>query len=284
MAQVMQALAASIEADWRALVELQGDACFWLDASGCIRREHGIWPRSAADSERVRESHVGKLLAEVLPASVAASLRALCACASQGSGLRWTADMGGSRREYELRAVALTGNRWLVTARELTVLADPILESECARLRSRVATLEMRLQRVQDERAMFAARLTEEVERAARRADPVSVVRLELHELAHYGQKFGDPASLEVLGTVDQALRRDARAGDLVARWNDSGFAMLLPNTDRSAARLVAERHQRGIGAIHWPHQDIGVRVGLATLWHDASDPDDLLQKSAPSH
>lgn len=282
MAQVMQALAAHIEADWRALVALQGDACLWLDASGCIRREHGVWPRSAAAAEQLQGSLVGRLLGDILPGSVVASLRALCASGGQGPGLRWTADMSGARREYELRAVALAGNRWLVLARELMVLADPILESECARLRSRVADLEARLQRALDERAMFAARLAEEVERAARRADPVSVVRLELHDLATYGQKFGDPASLEVLGTVDQALRRDARAGDLVARWNDDGFAMLLPNTDRSAARLVAERHQRGIGAIRWPHEDIGVRVGLATLWHDASSPDDLLQKSAP--
>jgi hypothetical protein len=46
----------------------------------------------------------------------------------------------------------------------------------------------------------------------------------------------------------------------------------------------VAERHQRGVGAISWPHADIDVRVGLATLWRDANSPEELLRKSQPVH
>lgn len=273
-------LAAAVEADLIALVRLQGDACLWLDANLTVRRELGIWP----GSQRGGASLVGRPLAQLLPPAVFERLRAQCSGAAGGSDVRWSADAGATRREYALRASALSGQRWLVVARELSVLADPLLESECQRLRMRVMDLEQRLQAALDEQAMFATRLKEEVERAARRADPVSVVRLDLHDLASYGRQYGSEATVVVLGTVDQALRRDARAGDFVARWEQCGFALLLPNTDRQSARLVAERHQRGVGAISWPHADIDVRVGLATLWRDANSPEELLRKSQPVH
>ena len=198
--------------------------------------------------------------------------------------MRWHSGQGDLTREYLLRAVGLDRNRWLVVAREMPVAADHLLADECSRLRARISDLEQRLQRAANDQAMFAARLKEELGRAARRADPVSVVRLELHDLTAYGQRFGSDASLQVIGTVDQTLRRDVRAGDFLARWDTCGFAMLLPNTDRPSARLVAERHQRGVGAISWPHAQIDVRVGLATLWRDANDPEELMLKSRPVH
>jgi diguanylate cyclase (GGDEF)-like protein len=193
-------------------------------------------------------------------------------------------DSSAAARELELRACRLPGDRWALVAREVISLADRILAAECARLRSRVAALEERLRVAINERELFRVRLNEEVERAARRADPVSVMRLELHDLPAYGQRFGSEAIDTVLGTVDQSLRRDVRAGDFLARWDPQGFALLLPNTDAQAARLVAERHQRAVGAIRWPHDDIDVRVGTATLWRDANDPDELLRQSHPVH
>lgn len=270
-------LAAAVEADLMALVRLQGDACLWLDSSATIRRELGNWPRA----EQGPALLVGRSIAELVPASVFERLQAQCAGTSDGVDIHWSANAGGINREYQLRASLLSGQRWLVVAR---VLADPMLESECKRLRTRVMDLEQRLQVTLNGQAMFAARLKEEVERAARRADPVSVVRLEMHDLATYGDHYGADATVAVLGTVDQVLRRDARAGDFLARWDRFGFAMVLPNTDRQAARLVAERHQRGVGGISWPHADIDVRVGLATLWRDANSPEELLLKSQPVH
>ncbi len=273
-------LAAAVEADLMALVRLQGDACLWLDANATVRRELGNWPRSEHDPALL----VGRSLAELVPGPVVARLRSQYTGTAQGADIRWSANVGGVNRDYQLRASPLSGQRWLVIARELWAPADRLLESECERLRLRVTDLEQRLQTALDGQATFAARLKEEVERAARRADPVSVVRLELHDLASYGQQYGSEATVTVLGTVNQALRRDARAGDFLARWDHCGFAMLLPNTDRQSARLVAERHQRGVGAITWPHADIDVRVGLATLWRDANSPEELLRKSQPVH
>lgn len=273
-------IAAAVEADLMALVRLQGDACLWLDCNLTVRRELGNWPRA----EQGPALRVGRSFAELAPAAVVERLRAQRAGSSERVDIRWSANIGGANREYQLRASPLSGQRWLVVAREVAMPADPMLASECQRLRARVMDLELRLQTALDGQAMFAARLKEEVERAARRADPVSVVRLEMHDLAAYGEQYGPEATVAVLGTVDQALRRDARAGDFLARWDRFGFAMLLPNTDRQAARLVAERHQRGVGGISWPHADIDVRVGLATLWRDANSPEELLRKSQPVH
>jgi diguanylate cyclase (GGDEF)-like protein len=280
MVQNLSTLAQMVESDLRALLQANGDACLWLDSHDVIRRELGTWPRGASAPTDL----TGRRLAELLSPSLVAALRDQRRAVASLNGLRWRSQADGAGRDYLLRSASLDANRWLLVAREITLPANDVLENECARLRVRITQLEQRLQTVSNEQAMFATRLKEEVGRAARRAEPVSVVRLELHDLTSYGQRFGTEASLQVAGTVDQTLRRDARAGDFVARWDACGFAMLLPNTDRISARLVAERHQRGVGAISWPHAEIDVRVGLATLWRDANDPEELLQKSQPVH
>jgi diguanylate cyclase (GGDEF)-like protein len=240
-------LAAAVEADLEALIALNHSVCLWLDSAGRIRRVVGQWPSTALP----KVPRAGQSLSEFLPR---AALTALAVAMQSGSAV--PVDFLANGRRLEILGCKLAGARQLLQLKELPASTD--------------------------QQALFTARLVEEVERAARRADPVSVLRLELHDLGAYREQYGAAATDTVLGTVDRSLRRDARAGDFLAQWNRCGFAMLLPNTDRAAARLVAERHQRGVGSISWPHDDLGVRVGLATLWRDATDPIDLLHKSSP--
>lgn len=241
-------LAAAVEADLHALIAMNNVTCLWLDSSGQVRRIAGTWPTAALPSA----PRLGQSLDGLLPAAHIGTLQAVI---RSGSGVPVECLVNG--RRLEILGCALSGDRQLLQIRETPLTQD-------------------------DQQALFTSRLIEEVERAARRADPVSVMRLELHDLGAYQQQYGATATHTVMGTVDRSLRRDARAGDFLAQWNQCGFAMLLPNTDRAAARLVAERHQRGVGSISWPHDDLGVRVGLATLWRDATDPIELLQKSSP--
>jgi hypothetical protein len=93
-------LAAAVDADLMALVRLQGDACLWLDANATVRRELGHWPRS----EHAPALLVGRSLAELVPAPVLESLRGQCMGIAQGADIRWSANVGGVNRKYQLRA------------------------------------------------------------------------------------------------------------------------------------------------------------------------------------
>jgi diguanylate cyclase (GGDEF)-like protein len=70
----------------------------------------------------------------------------------------------------------------------------------------------------------------------------VSVILLDIDHFKalndNYGHAFGD----EVLGLVASVLKVSAREGDVVARWGGEEFILFLPETNLTAAMVLAER------------------------------------------
>jgi len=64
-----------------------------------------------------------------------------------------------------------------------------------------------------------------------------------------YGHDIGDKVLRKVAATVRKRLRKD----DIVARWGGEEFAILLPNTDKKAATVVAEKLRTALKEIKIP-------------------------------
>ena len=83
----------------------------------------------------------------------------------------------------------------------------------------------------------------------------------------HYGHAGGD----EVLRRVAQALRDQLRRpGDLVARYGGEEFMCVLPQTERSSARFLAQRCVDAVRQLQLPHANrpdascVTISIGLA--------------------
>ena len=121
-------------------------------------------------------------------------------------------------------------------------------------------------------RRAFDERVRSEWQRAARSAQPLSLVLIDIDFFKRYNDLYGHQAG-------DDALRRVARAlasllhrpADMLARYGGEEFVCVLPETDAVGALEVAARMERGIRAEAMPHaaSEVGplltISLGVAT-------------------
>jgi diguanylate cyclase (GGDEF)-like protein len=85
-------------------------------------------------------------------------------------------------------------------------------------------------------------RTREEVARAGREHTPLSCLILDLDDFKAVNDARGHMAGDELLRGVAQALTKELREYDLIARYGGDEFVVLLPGAVEATARLVADR------------------------------------------
>jgi diguanylate cyclase (GGDEF)-like protein len=88
----------------------------------------------------------------------------------------------------------------------------------------------------------FRARLHEEIVRATRYRQPVSLLIADLDGLKHVNDHYGHQAGDDALQRVAAAIREGLREADVGARVGGDEFAVIGPNTSKPAAVVLAER------------------------------------------
>ena len=120
-------------------------------------------------------------------------------------------------------------------------------------------------------RLYFEHRLVVEWSRAAREAQPLSVLIVDLDHFKKINDTYGHPFGDRCLIAAAQALRAGLhRGGDVLARYGGEEFAVLLPGADADAAHGVAERLLQSVANVELPHEGVAVRlacsIGVSTL------------------
>jgi diguanylate cyclase (GGDEF)-like protein len=91
-------------------------------------------------------------------------------------------------------------------------------------------------------RRAFHARLREEWRRSRRYHTPLSLLLIDVDGLKHVNDEHGHEAGDRVLRDVAGAIKHTLRDTDFGARWGGDEFAIVAPNTDRTAAHRLGQR------------------------------------------
>jgi diguanylate cyclase (GGDEF)-like protein len=88
----------------------------------------------------------------------------------------------------------------------------------------------------------FRQRLNEELRRAVRYGQPISVVMVDVDNLKKINDTYGHPVGDEALRAVASAVRHTCRQTDVPCRYGGDEFVVILPETNRAQAIAFADR------------------------------------------
>lgn len=156
---------------------------------------------------------------------------------------------------------------------------DDITESVRLREELREQATHDALTGLANHRALVDA-IDHELGRARRTGRPLSVLFLDLDHFKALNDTLGHGAGDNALQETGDVIKASVREIDTVGRWGGEEFVALLPDTDRSAALVAAERIRSAIATHHYSSVEgacLTCSIGVATRSVDGSDRDTLL-------
>ncbi|EJN10101.1 diguanylate cyclase (GGDEF) domain-containing protein [Bradyrhizobium sp. YR681] len=130
-------------------------------------------------------------------------------------------------------------------------------------------------------RRHFLDSLAAEWSRFQRYYRSVSVLMLDIDHFKSVNDRYGHAVGDEAIKAVAAACIDGKRKSDLVGRLGGEEFAVLLPETSLSRARIVAERIRKGVMAIRLNADQVGfgvtVSIGIAEATVSMSGIDALM-------
>ena len=115
-------------------------------------------------------------------------------------------------------------------------------------------------------------RLNSEWNRAAREQTAISILLIDVDKFKDYNDTHGHQQGDVALQCVGKILRQSIkRPADFAARWGGEEFMILLPNTDRQGALIVAEDIRKNMEETSVPCSDglaakITISIGVAAV------------------
>ncbi|PZV00336.1 MAG: hypothetical protein DCF32_17645, partial [Leptolyngbya sp.] len=134
-------------------------------------------------------------------------------------------------------------------------------------------------------RRRFDEYLEQEWQRLVREQQPLSLIMFDVDFFKPYndclGHQQGDEALIAIAAAATRAVKR---AADLLARYGGEEFAVVLPNTRRAGAEIVAKAIQEEIAALKIAHPQssvsdyLTISIGIASVVPTADQsPEDLI-------
>ena len=132
----------------------------------------------------------------------------------------------------------------------------------------------------------FQFLLQNELEKAKATKNKLSLIIADIDDFKIYNDTLGHQAGDKILKDLAQLLRNQSRKIDLVCRYGGEEFVIILPQTDKKEAFMIAERIRKDIQKYPFlneeifPNKMLTVSLGIATFPEDGMLPAELITSS----
>ena len=108
--------------------------------------------------------------------------------------------------------------------------------------------------------------LNREFERRLRKNIPLSVIMIDIDDFKTYNDTYGHMAGDMVLQKVGEIIKKSIRKVDSGGRFGGDEFVIVLSGTGEEGTRKVVERIKNALQSTTFPHRQITLSFGIATL------------------
>lgn len=133
-------------------------------------------------------------------------------------------------------------------------------------------------------RRYLMERLDEELRRAKQFGYKICLLMIDVDNFKNYNDKYGHLVGDALLKQAVMSIKDSVRQVDLVGRYGGEEFCVVLTQTDKEPAKIVAERIRRAIETMDIKAYDESLRVtisiGIAQFPLDADAPWQLIDKA----
>ncbi len=122
----------------------------------------------------------------------------------------------------------------------------------------------------------FREALNSELKRSDRTGRSFALIFVDVDDFKEINDRIGHVAADHTLSAIGAALASQLRGSDLVCRWGGDEFIILLPETDREEATILAERLRAEVAGC----RDCGgatISLGIACFPDDGKNYDSLV-------
>jgi diguanylate cyclase (GGDEF)-like protein len=114
---------------------------------------------------------------------------------------------------------------------------------------------------------------------------PISMIFLDIDFFKLVDDNYGHLVGSDTLKLVGGRIKKVIRERDIAVRYGGDEYIVILPDTDKATAALIAERIRREVNDepfVAYGHKKfkISVTLGVATYPFDAKDRDELIGKA----
>ena len=187
--------------------------------------------------------------------------------------------------DYGVCLAFIPGREFPIMRWTITMLTVVVTCTMVALLRRRVNALVDRLSAVArvdpltglPNRRAYDEALSQEIARSDRSALPFALVLGDIDHFKRINDEYGHTTGDDVLRRVAVELQRSERRVDMAARHGGEEFALVLPNTNRFGAYIVAERTRRNLqAAFAGGPPGVTMSFGIAVYPEDGGDATSL--------
>ncbi len=131
----------------------------------------------------------------------------------------------------------------------------------------------------------FQYLLQTEFEKAKITKTPFSLIMIDIDNFKIYNDTLGHQAGDTILKSLALLIKNQSRKMDYVCRYGGEEFAILLPQTEKKEAFLIAERIRNDIQKYHFinedvlPNKQLTASLGLASFPEDGQSPSELISR-----
>lgn len=135
----------------------------------------------------------------------------------------------------------------------------------------------------------FQFLLQSELEKTKATKSPLTLIMVDIDFFKIYNDSLGHQAGDKALRELAQLLKNQSRKMDYVCRYGGEEFTIILPQTEKKEAFLIAERLRQDIARYKFtdeeilPQKQLTVSIGLASFPEDGQTPSELINASDKS-